>query len=312
MIRAGLVQIRYEEGNVTSVAFNQDHEDTLAYSGQQMLSVRTGSHRPSRQHLNSLVVAFHGTTVYCLHNQELQQQEVALGGTVEQLMDAGKWTDAFKVACLGVPLEVWDALGSSALLALNLDIAQRAYIQTHDFLMLNLVHRLKLMRQAAVHDSILVGEVLAQQARPPWDGVARATGPRLPDMVRKLQRSLNQYMAVGNYTECNIAFFITQGKYEDAAHAFAKAKAGDRIMEMWTDLRQFDKAKKWAQLVGQGDESVDAIQAQQAQWSEEIRDYKAAAEVYICSGEHEKAVSLLVRNTLDWSYLLQVTRKLDR
>lgn len=161
------MQIRYEEGNVTSVAFNQDHEDTLAYSGQQMLSVRTGSHRPSRQHLNSLVVAFHGTTVYCLHNQELQQQEVALGGTVEQLVDAGKFADAHKVACLGVPLEVWDALGSSALLALDLDIARRAFIRTHDFLMLNLVHRLKLMRQAAVHDSILVGEVLAHQVCPP-------------------------------------------------------------------------------------------------------------------------------------------------
>lgn len=166
------LQIRYEEPNVTSVAFNQDHEETLAYSGKQMLSVRTGSHRPSMQHLNSLVVAFQGTTVYCLQNQELQQHDVAMGGTVEQLMDAGKWAEAYKVACLGVPLEVWDALANSALLALDLDIAQRAFMRTHDFLMLNLVHRLNLLKQAAVHDSILVGEVLAHQARPPEGIVA--------------------------------------------------------------------------------------------------------------------------------------------
>lgn len=83
-------------------------------------------------------------------------------------------------------------------------------------------------------------------------------------------------------------------------------------MEMWTDLRQFDKATKWAHMVGQGDASVDALRAQQAQWSEEVRDYKAAAEVYIGSGQFEKAITLLARNTLDWSHLLQVTRKLDR
>eukprot|EP00892_Ulva_mutabilis_P005266 jgi/Ulvmu1/3110/UM015_0150.1 len=256
--------IRYEEPNVTSVAFNQDHEGTLAYSGQQTLCVRTGSHRPSRQRLNSLVVAFHGTTVYCLQNQQLLQQEVALGGTVEQLMDAGKWAEAFKLACLGVPMEVWDALANGALLALDLDVARRAFCRTQNFLMLNLVHRLTIMRQAAVHDSILVGEVLAHQ-----------------------------------------------GKYEDAAHAFAKANAADRVLELWTDLRQFDKATKWAQMIGYGNASVDALRVQQAQWNEEVRDYKAAAEVYMGSGQYEKAVNLLARNTMDWSYLLQVTRKLD-
>lgn len=128
-----------------------------------MLCVRTGSHKPSRQRLNSLVVAFHGTTVHCLQNQQLQQQEVALGGTVEQLMDAGKWAEAFKLACLGVPIEVWDVLANGALLALELDVARRAFFRTQDFLMLNLVHRLTMMQQAAVHDSILVGEVLAHQ-----------------------------------------------------------------------------------------------------------------------------------------------------
>ena len=93
---------------------------------------------------------------------------------------------------------------------------------------------------------------------------------------------------------------------------FAKAKAADRVMELWTDLRQFEKATKWAQMIGHGNASVDALRAQQAQWNEEVRDYKAAAEVYMSSGQYEKAVTLLSRNTMDWLYLLQLTRKLDR
>lgn len=197
------LQIRYEEAHVTSVAFNQDHEETLAYSGQQMLSVRTGSHKPSRQRLNSLVVAFHGTTVYCLQNQQLEQQEVALGGTVEQLMEAGKWAEAFTLACLGVPMEVWDALAHGSLLALDLDVARRAFFRTQDFLMLNLVHRLTIMRQAAVQDSILVGEVLAHQVHSVlspssvdvFDGITSGRWSRIYLMV-SLRPFQKVYMAV--------------------------------------------------------------------------------------------------------------------
>lgn len=116
------------------------------------------------------------------------------------------------------------------------------------------------------------------------------------------------------YIPCDLYALLThvQGKYEDAAHAFAKANAAERILEMWTDIRQFDQATKWARMVGHGDVSVDELRAQQAQWSEEVHDYKAAAEVYISSGQYEKAVTLLSQNTVDWPYLLQVTRNLDR
>ena len=54
---------------------------------------------------------------------------------------------------------------------------------------------------------------------------------------------------------------------------------------MWTDLRQFDKATKWAQSSGRGSAAVDALRMQQAQWNEEVRDFKSAAEMYLDSGQ---------------------------
>jgi hypothetical protein len=68
--------------------------------------------------------------------------------------------------------------------------------------------------------------------------------------------------------------YVVQGKYEDAAAAFERAGTPEMVMEMWTDLRQFDKASQWAERVGQGSASVDALRAQQALWSEEVKDYK--------------------------------------
>lgn len=93
---------------------------------------------------------------------------------------------------------------------------------------------------------------------------------------------------------------------------FAKAGATERAVEMWTDLRQFDKATRIAHTAGQGADAVAALRVQQAQWSEEVRDYKAAAEMYLSSGQAQRAVALLARHSSDWGHLMAVTRRLDK
>jgi hypothetical protein len=83
-------------------------------------------------------------------------------------------------------------------------------------------------------------------------------------------------------------------------------------MEMWSDLRQFDKVALWAQSNGKDSAAVDALRVQQAQWNEEVRDYRAAAETYLENGHNEKAVALLTKYSMDWAYLLGICRRLDR
>ena len=55
-------------------------------------------------------------------------------------------------------------------------------------------------------------------------------------------------------------------------------------MEMFSDLRQFDEAKKWAEEYSRtkGDNvQVQELINKQAEWSEEVKNYEAAAEMYI-------------------------------
>lgn len=105
---------------------------------------------------------------------------------------------------------------------------------------------------------------------------------------------------------------VVQGRYDDAAQMLSKGGATERVIEMWTDLRQFDKATAVAQTSGRSNAAVDALRVQQAEWSEEVKDYKAAAEMYLGSGQSERAVGLLCGHSGDWPHLLEVSRRLDR
>eukprot|EP00735_Rhodelphis_limneticus_P013896 TRINITY_DN7858_c0_g1::TRINITY_DN7858_c0_g1_i1::g.23657::m.23657 TRINITY_DN7858_c0_g1::TRINITY_DN7858_c0_g1_i1::g.23657 ORF type:complete len:1206 (-),score=375.70,sp/A8WGF4/IF122_XENTR/55.15/0.0,WD40/PF00400.27/1e+02,WD40/PF00400.27/1.8e-10,WD40/PF00400.27/5.9e+02,WD40/PF00400.27/14,WD40/PF00400.27/0.33,WD40/PF00400.27/13,WD40/PF00400.27/0.039,WD40/PF00400.27/1.9e+02,Coatomer_WDAD/PF04053.9/43,Coatomer_WDAD/PF04053.9/56,Coatomer_WDAD/PF04053.9/70,Coatomer_WDAD/PF04053.9/0.32,Coatomer_WDAD/PF040 len=82
-----------------------------------------------------------------------------------------------------------------------------------------------------------------------------------------------------------------QGKYQEAAKMFAKANKADKAIEMFTDLRQWDDAKRWASQ-NEGISVKDLIR-QQADWSSEVNDLKGAAEMYIAAGEYVKAIQIL-------------------
>ena len=66
--------------------------------------------------------------------------------------------------------------------------------------------------------------------------------------------------------------FAHQGKYQEAAKMYAKADRVEKAMEMFSDLRQFDEAKAWAeeyaQTKGGGDKSHIVVRAAPAHVSE--------------------------------------------
>ena len=212
------------------------------------------------------------------------------------------------MACLGVTQEDWTALGQAALMHLELDTARKAFIRTQDLLMLNLVHRLELLVKSGVVADVLKGELLAYQVR------SCCLCASLVHSLAVYLIGCNRGSACDALTGVSVPCLLSvlQGRYDDASSLFGKAKANERIIEMWTDLRQFDKATKWAQSSGRGSAAVDALRMQQAQWNEEVRDFKSAAEMYLDSGQGERAVALLASNLTEWTYLLDVTRRLDR
>lgn len=89
-----------------------------------------------------------------------------------------------------------------------------------------------------------------------------------------------------------------QGKYQEAARAYAKAGVVNRAMEMFSDLRLFAEAKAWSEewerqkasrpsnaTSGPGTATVALVQ-KQAEWSEEMKDFQAAADMYLQASLH--------------------------
>ena len=68
-------------------------------------------------------------------------------------------------------------------------------------------------------------------------------------------------------------------------------------MEMFSDLRQFDEAKTWAEeyAASKGGDTgiVQEFVHRQAEWAEEVSDYDSAATMYLQAKKFDKAIAIL-------------------
>ncbi|KAG9467612.1 hypothetical protein GDO78_014609 [Eleutherodactylus coqui] len=84
--------------------------------------------------------------------------------------------------------------------------------------------------------------------------------------------------------------YAYQGKFHEAAKLYKKGGQESRALNMYTDLRMFDYAKDF---LGSGDpKETKTLITKQADWARNIREPKAAAEMYLSAGEHMKAIEL--------------------
>lgn len=66
----------FEEKNANSVAWNSEFEDMFCYSGNGMLSIKTGDFPLHQQKLQGFVVGFKGSKIFCLHYVSMQTIDV--------------------------------------------------------------------------------------------------------------------------------------------------------------------------------------------------------------------------------------------
>ncbi|OAE20578.1 hypothetical protein AXG93_3873s1360 [Marchantia polymorpha subsp. ruderalis] len=142
-------------------------------------------------------------------------------------------------------------------------------------------------------------------------GFIRIRDVRFLELIHKLQK-LNQ-----SQMPCLDAIVLAyQGKYDEAAKAYVEAGQVERAMEMYSDLRMFDKAKALAEdnehiseVVGKA--SVQEIIERQAQWTEETQDHETAADMYIAAAQLDKALAILAEHG-PASKLIEVARRLKK
>ncbi|NXR08935.1 IF122 protein, partial [Semnornis frantzii] len=103
--------------------------------------------------------------------------------------------------------------------------------------------------------------------------------------------------------------YAYQGKFQEAAKLYKRSGQERLALEMYSDLRMFDYAKDF---LGSGDpKGTKMLIKKQADWAQNIREPKAAVEMYLSAGEHMKAIE--ISGDHGWvDLLIDIARRLDK
>ncbi|CAH0401916.1 unnamed protein product [Chilo suppressalis] len=98
-----------------------------------------------------------------------------------------------------------------------------------------------------------------------------------------------------------------RGRYAEAARSFHSAGRDDRALNLYVDLRMFNKAQEY---VGEG-EGLAALARRRAEWARHVNEPRAAAEMYLAAGDVQKAAQLMAESGKK-DMLIELARKLDK
>ncbi|KAL4717436.1 hypothetical protein ACJJTC_000585, partial [Scirpophaga incertulas] len=98
-----------------------------------------------------------------------------------------------------------------------------------------------------------------------------------------------------------------RGRYADAAQSFHSVGRDDRALNLYVDLRMFNKAQEY---VGEG-EGFTALARRRAEWARHVNEPRAAAEMYLAAGDVRKATQLMAESGKR-DMLIELARKLDK
>lgn len=128
---------------MNSVAWNNQYEDMLAFSGNNMLGIKAKDFPAHRQKLIGFVVGLSGSRVFCLNGATMTTLELPLSAPMYQYMEHKIFSEAYKVACLGVTDGDWEELAFTALENLDFEIARLAFIKLQNYNYLELIRDLQ-------------------------------------------------------------------------------------------------------------------------------------------------------------------------
>jgi tetratricopeptide (TPR) repeat protein len=267
----------WSDVNAASAAWNADFEDMLCYSGGGLLSIKTGVFPSHTQKLPGFVVGFAGSKVFSLQTTTTVSVDIPQSAAMHAFIERGEkgdWEEAYKVACLGVTPQDWRALGLRALQTLELGVARAAFLRALplDMRYIELINHFEALQRL------------------------REGSPGAPPKETSPAALLAEVLAYG-------------GDYAGAARAHLEAGTVERALEMFTDLKLWKEARRFAESVGSGRLDVSSLLIKQAVWCEESGDVSAAATIYAGLGQPGKAVALLGERAM-WGPLMDLVRTL--
>ncbi|RLO11243.1 hypothetical protein DYB28_010046, partial [Aphanomyces astaci] len=278
-------ELLYEEKGANSVAWNTEFDDMLCFAGQNQLKIKTGNFPVHAQRMQGFVVGFTGSKVFCLHALAVQAMDVPQSAPLYRYVEQKEFSLAYQVACLGVTESDWRLLAWEALKNMNFDIARKGFIRVRDIRYIELVNTVEATRKghavAASPDvekknkAILQAEILAYQG----------TGIFPLDKWGLLYGDRGLFHVI--FPMCGARV----GKFHMAAKLLGDCDEATKAIQLFSDLRMWDDAKKYAAA----SKSIDVKQLvqDQAKWAEDVHDWRAATEMYLASGNVIKAVHIM-------------------
>lgn len=128
----------FQERNITSIAWNLEVEDMLAYTGQDQLYIKCRDLPSQQQRLPGYVVGFKGSKIFCLNDNNMNTIDVPQSSTFFRFLERKEFAMAYKLACLGVTEQDWRALGVEALQHKSFRYAKKAFCRIRDLKFIDL------------------------------------------------------------------------------------------------------------------------------------------------------------------------------
>ena len=140
-------ELLLREPNADSVAWNTEMEDMLCFSGNGMLSIKTGNYPTHHQKLKGSVVGFNGAKIFCMHNLTMSPIDVPQSASLYRYLEDRNFDKSYQVACLGVTESDWRLLAMEALRQIRLGYARRAFIRVRDMRYIELLNQIEIARR---------------------------------------------------------------------------------------------------------------------------------------------------------------------
>ena len=320
-------RVLFSQAHITHACFNDEVEDSLAFSGHGCIYVKSGDFPPQQQPFTEgNVVGYSGCKLHCISGEVLvvppseEDEEDEAPEKEEEKSQEGAGALAVKRKAAKKAVEP-PAVAEGALLA-SAELFTVTVPQTS-----SLMRCLDNNDFEEAHRIACLGATLAEWrhlATAAAQGMALEVAQRcavrckdvaLLDLLAsistrraqmRLQKGNSSNQEEGVVTASDAGFLAELlafgGFYTEAGKAFAKAGLIEQATDMFADLRKWDDAMTFA-ATGSGD--AKELIRRQAEWNEETSDWCAAAEMFVKAGDPGRAVKLLGdRKPLGWAPLL--------
>ncbi|XP_022909973.2 intraflagellar transport protein 122 homolog [Onthophagus taurus] len=293
-------ELLFQEPHINSVAWNNQYEEMLAFTGQDNLAIKVLDFPAHKQKLHGFVVGLSGSKVFCLNGPTMNTFEMPLGAPMYQYIDKKMFQDAYKVACLGVTDGDWEELGHAALENLDFEVARLAFIKLMDFNYLELIRDLQdRQKKGDNNKECMVADIYAYRGK-------------FKEAARMYQKAGFEHKALTMYTDLRM-FDLAQdylGSGDNTSLIRQKADWAKNINEhkaavdMYLSIGDTQSAieilseRGWSeQLIDLGrkiDKSDRASLLAIAEHLKQLRHSSAAAELYKRLGDSAAVLTLHV------------------